>query len=168
MYKIVSGRSVISQLKMSKYFKVDLGKSFMGNSKGELKADLSRQEEFDKFYHNKYNTKIFKTGSIGKIEMYIDNNLYDDIVLFYEDHDFSFKHNTKIMREGGIEKYIGSMIKEIETNYLLKIQADKKAEEELTADQKIHIAQNKIKTNPGAVTYDDIKEILKRKKRFNK
>ena len=30
----------------------------------------------------------------------------------------------------------------------------------MTPEQKIQMSQNKVKNNPGAVTYDDIKELL--------
>ena len=83
MLKFVSSKSIIAQFKGSKLFKTDLGKVFLNIGKGELKADLSRQEEFVKFYHGKTSgIKLLKEGSIGQIEFFTDHSIINEVVIF--------------------------------------------------------------------------------------
>ena len=166
MLKFISNKSIISQFKASKLFKTDLGRSFLNTGKGGLKADLSRQEEFVQFYHGKTNgVKLHKEGSIGQIEFYTDYTIRDQVIVYYDQYDFTFVHNQKTMRDKGIEKYLGSIIKEVETKFLPNIKHVENEEKGISQEEKMARAQNKIKTNPGMVTYDDIKELLKNKKR---
>ena len=143
-----------------------MGKVFLNAGKGGLKADLSRQEEFVQFYHGKTNgVKLHKEGSIGQIEFFTDYTIRDQVIVFYDQYDFTFIHNQRTMRDFGIEKYLGSIIKEVETKFLPNIKKDEEIDKGITAEQKMQMAQDKIKINPGMVTYDDIKELLKNKKR---
>jgi hypothetical protein len=171
MYKIVSSKTIVSFFNSSKYFKKSLGKIYLGNVKNEMKLDLSKQEDFVKFYYEKSNgSKIFKEGNIGQIEFYTDFNIKNELIFFYEQWDFTFQFNKQILNDKGIEGYLGSIIKEIETNYienLKKTQKEKEVVKELSPIEKIEMAKQKLKTNPGMITYDDVKEILKSKKRFN-
>jgi len=170
MYKFISSKSIISQLKHSKHFKTDLGRAFINSgANNELKADLSRQEEFVKFYYKKYNEYLHKEGNIGQIEFYSDMKIKKDIVIYYDKYDFVFLHSPTIMRDKGIEKYLGFMIKEIETKHLPKIinkQTLDDQEAVLSEEDKMLLAEQKIKNNPGMVTYDDIKYLIKNRKQF--
>jgi len=171
MYKFISNKNVINKFKSSKYFKRDLGKVFISSkAKNENKFDLTQQEDFVKTYYKTTNgVKLLKEGNIGQIEFYSDHTIGNNVIVYYDNtYDFNFIHNEKNMLDVGIEKYLGSMIKEIETKLLPNIKEQYKQQQapQVSEEDKVLMAKQKIKTNPGSVTYDDIKEILKSKKRF--
>jgi len=163
-FKFVSNKSIISKFKSSKLFKTDLGRSFTNSGKGGIKADFSRQEDFVRNYYEANNQMLHKEGNIGKIEFYSDFRVNNKIKVFYENYDFIFDYDMTSLRDKGVEAYLGSILKDIEINLLPNMKPKKVEKIELSEEQRIALAQQKIKTNPGAVTYDDIKDIIKAKR----
>jgi len=165
-YKFISSKSIISKFKSSRLFKTDLGKCFINDGKNGLKMDLSRQEEFVKVYFQQNESRmIFKEGNIGSIEFYSDPKIHNNVIIYLGQEYFVFQHDPNALSVKGIEKYLGSIIKEIETKNLLGNITNTETKRELTQEELYIQAQNKIKTNPGMVTYDDVKHLLKNKRR---
>ena len=167
MASFISSKKIIDSFKKSKWFKTDLGSVFMPASK-DRKFDYTKQSKFMQYYLVTYGSKLYKEGNIGEqISFYTDWKITDStIVVFYQDeHHFVFQYDMKVIEAKGVDSYLGSLIKVIETEYLPNIVHNKETVTvEDSVEDKYKRAQEKIKQNPGNVSYDDIKDYLKMKK----
>lgn len=166
MYNFVAKKSIIDTFKGSKHFKVNLGHSLSVNKDGQRKFQINDKDKFAKFYHNKYKIALLSEGYIGSLNFFSDYYIDEDIiVIFFDDKDFVFIHEPKVMRERGVDSYLGSLIKEIETKH-----EEELAEAGSNIDNSLNEQKggnpDKLKSNPGAVTWEDIEAHIKRKKRI--
>lgn len=165
MYNIVCNKRVNMSFRKSNYFKTDLGRTFSVREKDDRKSfNISSNEDFMKNYFATKKIIIYKEGNIGTLTLYTDHYLSNDkIIVNYDDKDFEFLFDKEHVDAKGIDDYIGSIIKEIETKY------KKIKEEEVILDENDIISDpNKLFLNPGSVNYEDIVAYQKNKKMFKK
>lgn len=155
-YNIVTNFKIINEFKKrSRYFKINLGIVNTVDKNGN--RVLNDKDSFANFYNTLYKTTIFGQGNIGDIRFFLDHYIKEDIMAFYyNEEEFIFDFDLKMIEEKGVDFFIGHIIKKIETEYedRLKEAEIKKAEPKKPGDP------NKLTQNPGQVTYDDIKAYL--------
>jgi hypothetical protein len=89
------------------------------------------------------------------------------MAVYYGDNfeEFIFDWNEELFRSKGMDFYVGSILKDVETQYEEKIKNDelKKIEEKPKGNA------DAIFQNPGGVTYEDLQAYLekKRQERYN-
>jgi hypothetical protein len=171
MYNFVTGIDISITFKQSTLFKTNLGRSITTRQKesdrsGErhvTKFSINDSDVFVKFYYEKFKTIIQSVGNIGSINFFTDHYLKNDqIVVYYKEKEFVFTHDLVILKNKGVDNYLGYIIKEIETKYIdqVKDAKDIVLEEDLDANGN----PDKLFTNPGAVSYEDLKKYIKQKK----
>ena len=142
--------------KGSKYFKTDLGHTITLDKNGD--KVINETDEFSRSYTLHYKSQIHSSGKIGGIQFYIDHNIKDNtIICFHKYEDFIYNIDFKMIEEKGIDSYLGFLLKDLDNKYI-------EVKEEENKKQEIKKGNaNKLFTNPGAVTYEDLKEYLKQK-----
>jgi hypothetical protein len=158
MYNVVTKPTLIQELKKSKYYKQSLGLIPTVEKNGE--RVFNEKDEFNYFYSTRYNTTIYRQGTIGDITFYIDYYIHEDLMAFYlNTEEFIFNYDWNIVRQKGVDFFIGSILKKIET------EESEKAKE--AKEKKIEIKKEanpeKVFANPGAVTYEDLKAYMAQK-----
>jgi len=159
-YNVVTNIRVINEIKKYKNFKVSLGYSnYSGNHE---EKSLNDKDRFAYYYNTKYNTTIFGQGYIGDINFYVDHYIVqDEIAIYFNKEEYPFNWNWYVVKEKGVEWYIGSLLKNIHE------QLDKKEEIE---KQKLEGEVKKgdpykVINNPGQVTFEDIKAYQEAKRK---
>ena len=157
-YFVVANEYVMNFVKTSKYFSSNLGMvSTIDNSGRRVYND---KDKFAFRYNNAYKTTIYMKGNIGDIIFYSDSYIYENKIAFYdwdgrdEFEEYCFDFDLNVFREKGIDNYLGF--------YLKSIKDDKanKPEEVVVVDNRPIGDPNLIFTNPGAVTFADVKAYL--------
>lgn len=164
MYNIVTRSTLMNELKKSKYYRQNLGLVTTLEHNGQRR--YNEKDKFGFFYNNQYKTNINMQGTIGDIIVYIDYYINEDVIaLYYNTEEFIFNFDPKMVKDKGIDFYLGHLLKTMETQYEERM---KLAEEKKIEVKKEGNAET-LKVNPGAVTYDDVKKYLeqKSKNRFN-
>jgi hypothetical protein len=157
-YNVVTNSRIISEMKKCRYFKNNLG--FVSTIDKNGNRILNEKDKFAFFYNSQYNTTIFAQGNIGDIKFYIDYYIKEDLLAFYYNtEEFIFNFDLNIIKEKGIEFYLGSIIKKLETDFEDRI----KEAETKKIDTEKKANPDAVLKNPGAVNYDDIQEYLKQK-----
>jgi hypothetical protein len=166
MLNIVCGDSLVNYFKMSNYFRQNLGLVATVDKNG--RRVFNDKDKFSYYYNNLYKTTIYAKGNIGNIKIYTDFYIKDDVIaIYYNDNfeEFIFNLDKKLVREKGMDFYLGHLIKQVEEEYQLRKEKQelKKTEEKPLGDP------TKVFTNPGQVSYEDLKAYLeeKRKNRIN-
>jgi hypothetical protein len=166
MYNFVAKKQIIDSFKKSKHFKMNLGHSMSVDDKGQRKFRINDKDKFAKFYFNKYRIQLFSEGNIGQLNFFSDYYIEDDIVVvFFDDKDFVFVHEPHTMKDKGVDSYLGSIIKEIETKYEEEIAGAGGNVDSATANKSGGNADNLV-NNPGSVTWEDIQAHIQRKKKI--
>jgi len=159
MLNIVTNYQILQEFKKSKYYKVNLGIVPTIEKNGTRK--FSDTDPFAFNYNSNYNTTIYGQGNIGTIKFYTDHYITDPIFAVYslDFEEFIFDFDPIMLREKGIDNYLGFIIKTVEEEYDARVAANelKKKEEKPKGN-----AEN-IFSNPGNVNYEDLKEYLKNK-----
>lgn len=159
MLNIVTNLQILQEFKKSQYFKLNLGLIPTIEKNGTRKFNDSDQFAFT--YNNAYNTTIYGQGNIGNIKLYTDHYITDPIFVVYttDFEEFIFDFDRIMLRDKGIDKYLGFIIKTVEEQYDARVEANelKKKEEKPKGN-----AEN-IFLNPGNVNYEDLKEYIKNK-----
>jgi hypothetical protein len=164
MYNIVTRQSLINEIKKSRYWRQSLGLVTTMEHNGQRR--YNEKDKFSHFYNSQYKANILMQGNIGNIIIYLDYYINEDVMaLYYNQEEFIFNFDFKMVKEKGIDFYLGHLLKVIETEYEDRI---KKAEEKKLEPKK-EANPESIKLNPGMVTYDDVKAYLenKNKNRYN-
>jgi hypothetical protein len=162
MLNIVSSFGIINEFKKSKYFNQNLGTVSTIDKNG--KREFNNMDKFSHHYNSTYRTTIYGQGNIGNIKFYTDHYIRDYSFAVYYGENFeelilTFDH--KIVKEKGIDSYLGYIIKRSEENY-----EDKIKKEELKKSEKKSLGDpDKVFKNPGAVTYADLKAYLDKKQK---
>jgi hypothetical protein len=158
---IVTNFQLINQIKTSRYFRVSLGLVATVEKNGARKYNDA--DRFSHFYNNAYNTTIYAQGNAGNIRFYTDHYILEPILaVYYGDNfeEFIFDFDAKIVKEKGMDFYLGHILKEIDIKYEEKRKNDelKKLEEKPPGNPEM------ITQNPGAVSYADIEAFLEKKR----
>jgi hypothetical protein len=163
---IVTNFQLINQIKTSRYFRVSLGLVATVEKSGARK--YNDKDHFSHFYNNVYNTIIYAQGNAGNIRFYTDHYIKDPILaVYYGDNfeEFLFDFDFKMVKEKGMDFYLGHILKEMEIRYEEKKKNDelKKLEEKPAGNADL------ITQNPGSVSYADVEAYIekKRKERYN-
>jgi len=165
MLSIVSNFQVLQSFKRSTYFRVSLGLVPTVEKNGS--RIYNDKDKFAKFYNMQYNTTIYGQGNVGDIRFYVDHYIKDTSFAVYTDdlQEFLFQLDTLMIRDKGIEFYLGHILKTVEEEYEERVLANelKKIEEKPLG------FSEKIFTNPGNVNYEDLKAYLaeKNKSRYS-
>jgi hypothetical protein len=164
MLSIVSNFQVLQNFKKSRYFRVSLGLVPTVEKNGS--RVYNDKDRFAKFYNIQYNTTIYGQGNVGDIKFYVDHYIKDSSFAVYTEdfQEFLFQLDTLLIRDKGIEFYLGHILKTTEEQYDERVKANelKKIEEKPTG------FAEKIFSNPGNVNYEDLKAYLaeQNKKRY--
>lgn len=159
-YNIVTNFKINQIIKSkSQYYKVNLGlSSTRESSSGD--RNLNKSDDFAFYYNNLYRTTIYGQGNIGSLKFYTDHYIKEDKVAFYYDkEEFIFDFDEKMVKEKGVDFYLGHLIKKIETEHEERLR--KKEEEKEVKKQEVG-DPNIIFQNPGAVKYADLKAYLEK------
>jgi len=164
---VVTNDKIISLIKSkSKYFKVNLGLTYYNtkelNSAGRP-IKLNTDDSFAFSYNHVYKTIIHAKGNMGNIRFYTDPYIKGDkIALYYNLEDFIFDFDHEYVKNNSIDSYLGFLIKKIETEYEDRIQ---KAKEEKEIAETVVGDPDKIRNNPGMVTWADLVAYKQRTRR---
>lgn len=164
---IVSGVSVISKIKKSKYYKSDLGFSATVTDLKTGDRVFSSKDAFLHHYNTKYRTTANKVGSVGNINFYIDYYIRDESIATYcDDVEYVMKFDNAKNNLDGIDSYLGFMIRNIIDNE--QSVKDNKSDEIATDDatKKAPIQQGNadiLSTSPGSVSYEDVLKYMQQK-----
>jgi hypothetical protein len=158
---IVTNFQILQEIKKSKYFQVNLG--FVPTVEKNGQRVFNDQDKFSQVYNGNYKTTIYAQGKIGNIRFYTDHYIQEPVMgIYYGDtfEEFVVDFDNKLLREKGIDGYLGYIIKGVEEQYdeLLKENALKKIEEKPKGDAE------KLVSNPGSVTWDDVKAFLEKER----
>ena len=163
---IVTNFQLITQIKTSRYFRVSLGLIPTIEKNGSRK--YNDNDRFSFFYNNSYNTTIYGQGNVGNIKFYTDHYITDNVLAVYYDENFEefiFDFDFVMLKEKGIDFYLGHILKESELKYEEKKKNDelKKIEEKPVGNPDL------ILQNPGVVSYADIQAYMEKKRheRYN-
>jgi hypothetical protein len=159
MLNIVSSYQTLQEFKKSRYFRVSLGLVRTVEKNGS--RVFNDKDRFAKFYNIQYNTTIYGQGNVGDIKFYVDHYIKDSSFAVYSDdfQEFLFQLDPLMIREKGIEFYLGHILKTTEEEYDERVKANelKKIEEKPVG------VSDKIFNNPGNVNYEDLKAYLAEK-----
>ena len=164
MLNIVTNYQILQEFKKSRYFKVNLGLVATVEKNGS--RTFNKDDNFAFSYNNNYNTTLYGQGNVGDIKFYVDHYIKDDTFAIYTGDNFEefiYTFDLGMVREKGIEFYIGHLLKDVDSKYEEKVKND----ELRHLEEKPKGNASKIIKNPGAVTYEDLKAYLdeERKKR---
>ena len=158
MYNIVTKPSIINEIKKSKYYRQSLGLVTTVEHNGQRK--YNEKDKFSFFYNTTYKTNIQMQGNLGDILVYLDYYINEEVLaLYYNQEEFIFNFDTKIVKEKGIDFYLGHLLKTVETQYEERI----KEAEDKNIEVKKEGNADILKENPGMVTYEDLKVYLAEK-----
>ena len=151
----------MTYIKKSRYFRVNLGVSNTVNDpKGGGDRVFNQRDKFQYLYNMQYKTTIYGQGNVGDMMFYIDHYIKEDVMAIYlNDEEFVFNFDEKMVKEKGVDFYLGHLLKDLDSQYeeRIKVVEEKKAEPVKDANPDILIK------NPGAVTYADLQAYLQKK-----
>ena len=159
MLYVVSSYTVSQEFKKSRYFRMSLGLVATVEKNGT--RVYNQNDKFSHFYNQLYKTTIYGQGNVGDIRFYVDHYINtDDFVIYTDDfQEFIFRLDKLVIREKGVDFYLGSLLKEIEERYEERVK-----ENELKKVQpKPEGNADMIFQNPGNVKYEDLKAYLEEK-----
>jgi hypothetical protein len=164
-FNIVTSFNIISEIKVgSKYFRVNLGLASTVESQKSGDRVLNDKDQFAYSYNNQYKTTIYAQGNIGNIRFYTDHYIKDDVLaVYYNLEEFVIPFDRNLVREKGIDAMIGLVLKTVKDQYQErqdKIEEEKKA----MIETKKEANPDLVHLNPGAVTYEDLKAYMEKKR----
>jgi hypothetical protein len=157
---VVCGYHTVQEFKKSRYFRVNLG-LVQTIDKGGRRL-FNEKDKFSHFYNSQYRTTIYGQGNIGDIKFYTDHFIKDTTIAVYYNEmfeEFLFELDIDVIREKGIDFYIGHILKKVEEEYEERV----KKEELRKLEEKPKGNAEMITMNPGSVTYADLKAYLENK-----
>lgn len=162
MLHFVSSFQVANEFKRSVYFRQNLGLVATVDKNG--RRILNDKDKFSYHYNSIYRTTIYAQGNVGDIKFYTDHYIKDEtFAVYYGDNfeEFIFKFDINLVREKGIDFYLGHIIKQVEEKFEERVKNDelKKIEEKPAGDPDM------VFKNPGGVTYADLKAYLEKKQK---
>ena len=164
-FNFVASQRTIQKIKQgSKYFKPYLGMAFTTEDKSGRKFNINDKEVFAKTYFDKSGRMPYSQGKIGTINFFVDHYITDNLVLcYFKDEEIAFEYMEDKAKTKGVDAYLGSMIQKVESIYSEEV-TDKKENITKKDIDDMPGDANKLFTNPGACTMEDIKKYLKMKR----
>lgn len=164
-FNIVTSFNIISEVKVgSKYFRINLGLASTVESQKGGDRILNDKDQFAYSYNNQYKTTIYAQGNIGNIRFYTDHYIKEDVLaVYYNLEEFVIPYDRNLVKEKGIDAMIGLVLKTVKEQYQErqdKIEEERKAKLEVKIEAKPDI----VHLNPGAVTYEDLKAYMEKKR----
>lgn len=159
-YSIVTNYKINTIFKQrSKYYRVTLGYASTMEGQGGDRS-LNKKDDFAFFYNSRYKTTIQGQGRIGNINFYTDHYITaDQLAFYYDKEEYVFDFDFDLVKEKGVDFYLGHLIKKIETE--LKMD---ETQERVKAEMPVEKPKAEIiSLNPGAVKYEDLKAYLDKK-----
>jgi hypothetical protein len=162
---LVTGYHLLNEFKRSKYFRINLGVVTTVEKNG--RRILNDKDAFSYFYNSQYKSTIYGQGNVGDIKFYTDHFIRDNTIAVYYNSNFEeflFQFDINIVREKGIDFFLGHILKNVELEYEERV----KNEELRKIEEKPKGNPDAILNNPGNVNYEDLKAYLelKNKGRF--
>jgi hypothetical protein len=154
---VVAGMQTVQNFKTSGFFRQNLGLVATIDKNG--RRVLNEKDKFSFFYNSQYKTTIYAQGNVGDIKFYGDHYIKDEtFAVYFGDNfeEFIFKFDFNLVKEKGIDFYLGHILKEVEEKYEEKVKNDelKKIEPKPQGDSEM------VFKNPGAVSYADLKAYM--------
>ncbi len=159
---IVTNERIISLIKGSRYFRMNLG--LVATVERSGRRGYNEKDKFAYFYSNRYNAIIYAKGNIGDIKFYVDQYIHEDVMAVYHKENFQefiFELDTDFIKQKGIDSYVGKILMECDQKW----QELKEQESLDILTEKPKGDANKVFTNPGSVSWEDVKAYLDAKKR---
>ena len=156
-YNVVTNTFVIQEIKKCRYFKINLGLAATVDRNGN--REFNDKDRFSYYYNTQYRTTIYAQGNVGDIKFYTDVFIKDPVMAIYvgpENEEFLIDVDFELIREKGIDFYLGHILKKVEEEHEERIKAntEKKVEPKPTGNSEM------VTFNPGAVRYEDLKAYL--------
>jgi hypothetical protein len=156
-YNVVTNSFVIQEVKKCRYFKINLGLAATVDRNGN--REFNDKDKFSYYYNTQYRTTIYAQGNVGDIKFYTDVFIKDPVMAIYvgsENEEFLIDVDFELIKEKGIDFYLGHILKKVEEEHEERIKAntEKKAEPKPVGNSEM------ITFNPGAVRYEDLKAYL--------
>ncbi|MCK9477754.1 MAG: hypothetical protein M0R46_17715 [Candidatus Muirbacterium halophilum] len=163
MYNIVTNSQFISELKKSRYFKINLGLAAtvdVGNGRV-----FDKRDKFAYFYNMQYSTTIYGQGNIGDIKFYTDVYINKPIIAIYVGDDFEefiMEIDYNILQQKTIDSYLGYILKNVDEQLEERI----KNKTTKVVDEKPIGDPNLLTINPGSVKFEDIQAYIQKQKKL--
>lgn len=159
MLNIVTNLQVLQEFKRCKFFKQNLGLVATVEKNGN--RTYNKDDQFSYNYNTQYNTTIYGQGNIGNIKFYVDHYIQGITFAVYsvDFQEFIYQLDRSIIKEKGIDFYIGHILKVTEKEYdqrAINNELKKSVEKEKGSSEKVF-------KNPGNVNYEDLKAYLEEK-----
>lgn len=159
MLNVVTNFQILQEFKKSKYFRQNLGLVATVEKNGN--RSYNTNDKFSYYYNNQYKTTIYGQGNIGNVKFYVDHYIKGNTFAVYSDdfQEFLYEFDANIIKEKGVDFYIGHILKTVDEQYEERIKNNelKKMEEKQAG------VADKIFSNPGNVSYEDLKAYLEQK-----
>jgi hypothetical protein len=164
-YNIVTNYRINQLFKQkSKYYKINLGQAITLESRSGDR-ELNSNDQFAFSYNTYYKTGILRQGAIGDITFYTDHFILDDMIRLYIDvEEFIHNVNFRKLEDMGVDAYLGEVLKNSKEEY--EIRMDDTSDQE--SDSSNVDVSEKVITNPGAVTYEDLKAFMEKQRSMKK
>jgi hypothetical protein len=157
---IVCGAHIINEFKNSRYWRQSLGLIATVEKNG--RRIMNDSDKFQYFYNTQYRTTIYGQGNVGDIRFYNDYYIRDNTIAVYYNEtfeEFVYKFNNELVKEKGIDFYLGHILKNVEETYEERVKNEEIKKLEVKPDGNADI----LIKNPGNVTYADVKAYLDKK-----
>jgi hypothetical protein len=156
-YNVVTNTFVIQEIKKCRYFKINLGLASTVDKGGN--REFNDKDKFSFYYNTQYRTTIYAQGNVGDIKFYTDVFIKDPVMAIYvgpENEEFLIDVDFSLIKEKGIDFYLGHILKKVEEEHEERIKAntEKKVEPKPAGNSEM------VTFNPGAVRYEDLKAYL--------
>lgn len=166
-WNIIGPKLYIDQISKSKYFQKKLGRSLTLEKNNErflrMDEDDNTREIFTTWYYNNFKALIFKAGEIGPLYFYIDHFLKKEVMGFFmenesDKHQYLVEWSQEEVNSNGIDIWLSEKLKEIDET--LDYHKNENEKEINTIKEG---NANKLLSNPGGVTWEDIKKYKQNK-----
>jgi hypothetical protein len=164
-YNIVTTKLILKSIKASsKYFKTDLGYSVTTESASEGRT-FNKKDEFAYFYNKTFRSSPMLEGNIGNIRIYTEHNILPNkVVFFFKNEDFVFDFEEDVYKQKGVDFLLGKYIKTMETQFADRLRAQEEEQNKQSSEPKKKGDPNKVLTNPGNVTYEDLMAYMEKQR----
>lgn len=159
---VVSSYAVSGEFKKSRYFRQNLG--LVATIEKNGRRVFNDKDKFNQYYNTQYRTIIYAQGNVGDIRFYADHFIKDNTFAVYQgEHfeEFLFKYDFELVNEKGIDFYLGHILKSVEEQYEERV----RNEELKKLEPKPEGNPDLLTSNPGNVTYADVKAYLDKKQK---
>lgn len=163
-WSVVGTRPFIDEIQKSNYFSKDLGKSFMNDDNSNKSL---RDNSFTTWYYKKTNALIFKQGTIGNINFYIDYYLQKPIIGFFleskeDTHQYAIDLDVDDIKQKGVDVWLGENLQQLDNQVSYEKQKTTQKEGIENLDEG---DPDMVLKNPGEASWKDIQAYYKKYKK---